>query len=539
MRAGLYARVSTKEQQKGWSIQQQLDACKTYATSQGWTVAGEYVDVHSAFREGDDDVSLKRPVASEDSFALVGEWGLERPNLYRLLADAEDGRLDVVLVWKGDRLARKSVAQDMLVIFLRKLDVRFVSITDGIDTVARPNRELERNVATQSESESRKISQRARTGKKARAEAGLSNASKMPFGYKRERVGRALLDPKPDPEMAPAVLEAYEAYATGQFTDQEIADLLSRKYPTYGRKRGVWYRGAARKMLQNPFYAGWVRHGDDLYPGQHEPIISQELFDQAQAVRAQRSSGMPGGRPTPRVYLLHRVVKCWHCGGYMHMVCVGKNRYYRDPAVINGYDCVVAGRALPMWEIDAQVAELVSRLRLPDDWRERLEELAEHREERENIEGKRQYLAGKLRRLRELYVDGDYSRPEYDQRKADLEARLVALQMPETPEVEQAGETLETLGQVWDGASKRIRRDMLRVIFEGVYVDAETRRVVCVKPWPPFTPLFRMDGLEERDDGCFYCEEQETGSEDRAAVEADPRGPAGESAVDNQTGSLT
>jgi hypothetical protein len=52
-------------------------------------------------------------------------------------------------------------------------------------------------------------------------------------------------------------------------------------------------------------------------------------------------------------------------------------------------------------------------------------------------------------------------------------------------------------------------RDMLKVIFEAIFVDVAARRLVCVKPWPPFLPLFRMDGLEERD-GCFYVQEKET-----------------------------
>ena len=56
----------------------------------------------------------------------------------------------------------------------------------------------------------------------------------------------------------------------------------------------------------------------------------------------------------------------------------------------------------------------MSRLKLPDDWRERLAELAEHREERENLEGRRNYLRGKLRRLRELYLEGDFEKAEYN-----------------------------------------------------------------------------------------------------------------------------
>jgi hypothetical protein len=168
-------------------------------------------------------------------------------------------------------------------------------------------------------------------------------------------------------------------------------------------------------------------------------------------------------------------------------------------------DCPAGGEFAPSEEIDAQVAELVSRLALPEDWRERLEELAEHQEECENVEGKRRYLESKLRRLKFLFVEeGDLSEGEYRRRKADLQAQLDALQMPETPEVEHAGETLESLGQEWADAPKKYRGEMLHCIFEAIYVDVGAQRLVCVKPYPPFVPLFRMDGLKEREDGCFY-----------------------------------
>ena len=62
-------------------------------------------------------------------------------------------------------------------------------------------------------------------------------------------------------------------------------------------------------------------------------------------------------------------------------------------------------------------------------------------------------------------------------------------------------------------APKLIQRDTLRLISQAIYVDIGVQRVVCVKPYPEFVPLFRMDGLTERE-GCFYVEEeQEAGAE--------------------------
>jgi hypothetical protein len=155
------------------------------------------------------------------------------------------------------------------------------------------------------------------------------------------------------------------------------------------------------------------------------------------------------------------------------------------------------------------------RLPLPAAWRDRLEELAEHREKRDQVEGKRLYLQGKLRRLREVYIDGDLGRGEYNRRLADLEAELDALREPEALEVEEAGATLESLAEAWKDAPMRLRAEMLKAIFESVVIDVAARRLVCVKPYPPFAPLFRMDGLREKV-GCFYVrdEDQEAGPTD-------------------------
>ena len=56
---------------------------------------------------------------------------------------------------------------------------------------------------------------------------------------------------------------------------------------------------------------------------------------------------------------------------------------------------------------------------------------------------------------------------------------------------------------------RKIQHEMLKVIFEAVYMDVLGERLAGVKPYPQFAPLFRMDGMEEREDGCFYYEEKD------------------------------
>ena len=67
---------------------------------------------------------------------------------------------------------------------------------------------------------------------------------------------------------------------------------------------------------------------------------------------------------------------------------------------------------------------------------------------------------------------------------------------------------LESLADVWEGAPVRLQAEMLRTTFESVVIDVTARRLVCVKRYAPFIPLFRLDGLTERR-GCFYVEEED------------------------------
>jgi hypothetical protein len=175
---------------------------------------------------------------------------------------------------------------------------------------------------------------------------------------------------------------AFEAYATGEYSDQQLADLLNREgYPPLGWKADRWIARTVRYMLRNPFYAGWVRYADELHQCQHEPIISQELWDRVQEVRKRRNKSGCGPR-TGRVYLLHRVCFCCYCRLPLYMNRNEERSYYLDSARNRGKDCPDVGRGVPMDLIDQQVAELVSRLRLLDDWRDRLEELANHKQQR-------------------------------------------------------------------------------------------------------------------------------------------------------------
>jgi site-specific DNA recombinase len=493
MRAGLYARVSREEQAEGYSLDEQLDAMRRFCAEQGWAVVAEYVEPGFTARTDD------RPVFRE------------------VLKDGHAGSFDVLVTHKLDRAFRSLLDQLQRLAQLTEWEVTYVSVVERIDYSTPHGKLFMAQLGALNQYYSDNLSTETRKGKRGRAKKGLSNASTTAYGYRRNEEG---LD-EIDPEAAQAVILAFESYATGEQSDTDVARMLNRAgYPPSGRARsGKWTREGVRYMLTNRFYTGWVQHDEDWYPGQHEAIISQELFDQVQTLRVKRHKSQGKGRKPHRVYLLARLARCHHCGlRLVSQACGGRKgkrgkQYYTCPATRRAIECAAGGRFVQAEIIDEQVADLVKRLHLPDDWRERLKELSNHQEERRSVEGRRRYLQSKLRRLRELYLDGDFEKAEYNRRKVELQTELDALRMPDQPQIEQAGETLESLGAEWLDAPKRLQHEMLKVIFESVTVDIAGQQLVCVKPHAPFVPLFRMDGLEEKEDGCFYPLEEKVGPE--------------------------
>ena len=485
-RAGLYARVSLEEQAEGgYSLDEQLEAMRRHAATQGWVVVSEYVD--PGFSGSDDN----------------------RPAFQRMLTDAETGRLDVIVVHKLDRGFRDLEDQLRILKHLGQLGVAFVSIVEQFDA-STPQGKLAQNVlGAFNQYYLDNLRQETKKGKRGRAKSGRSNASTPPYGYRRNEQGEDMIDP----QAAPAVKLAFESYATGNYSDGDVARILNQAgYPASGRAESRrWTREAVRYMLTNPFYAGWVRYGSDLFAGRHEPLIEQDLWDQVQAMRRKRHKGGRGVHANRRVYLLAGLARCHRC--QLPLVAEahpykGQDRLYlRDVASRRGFDCPVGGKSTRTEPLDAQVGALVQALVLPDDWRARVLDLVGRQDQQEQIKRERARLTEKLRRLQRAYLEVEIDEAAYRRERAETRARLDALVVPEEGDILQAGQFLETLAVVWAEATLAERRDLLRLLLEAVWVDVASRRVVCVQPKPAFVTLFQqVDGLVAMDDSFYFTE---------------------------------
>jgi DNA invertase Pin-like site-specific DNA recombinase len=288
MRAGVYARVSREEEAEGYSLDEQIAAMRRFCRDRGWSVVAEYVE--------------------------PGHSGTvrDRPAFTEALADCEAGNLDILLTHQLDRFYRNLQLQLETLGQLGRWGVGYLSVTEQIDYSTPQGMLFLQMLGAFNEYYVANLRREVRKGKRGRAKKGLNNASMTAYGYERNDKGIDEIEPK----AAEAVNRAFEQYATGEFSDTTIAALLNREgYPPSGRARsGRWTRESVRYLLTNPFYIGHVRHGEDLYPGQHEPLIDRETWDQVQAIRARRGAGKGAGRRAERVYLLARLACCSECG---------------------------------------------------------------------------------------------------------------------------------------------------------------------------------------------------------------------------------
>ena len=228
-------------------------------------------------------------VAMHDRYDDGGFTGgnTDRPALKRLFKDIEDGLIDVVVVYKIDRLSRSLLDFLNMVRLFDKHNVSFVSVTQQFNT-STPMGKLMINVLMSFAEYEREV-----TGERIRDKIAASKAKGMwmggvvPLGYDVDN--RKLVVNRAEAELLRHIFGRYLVLRS--FT-QLVAELDARGYRTKhhvqqdGKVRGAkkFTMPMLRWILKNPLYIGQIKHKDVTYPGEHEPIIDIETWEKVQAI---------------------------------------------------------------------------------------------------------------------------------------------------------------------------------------------------------------------------------------------------------------
>lgn len=473
MRAGIYVRVSTAEQAiGGFSLDAQVRAGDEYSQAHG----------------------LQAEVYRDEGISAAHESASQRPGFRRLLEDVEAKRIGVVIVHKLDRFSRNLVVTIQSLARIEKAGASFVSLTENIDMITPGGRLTTGMFAVFAQFYSDNLATEVSKGRQERALQGLPNGD-LPFGY------LSTGNPRNPPALVAAeatlVRAAFTRYASGTQSAHQIAGWLNSQRVPFRSKRGStrFTKATVMGMLSNPFYKGSVRYRGDELPGRHEACVDPELFDRTQRVRMSRRRMAPALKAHPlRTYMLQGIGHCLRCGHLLTCNTPKAGPRYRDTSRDKHQPCEAHRQSVVCNAIDAQIGEFFRRLELPEDWADRLHAMATESGDSGEIEKQRRSVKDRLKRLSELYLDGELPKARYEQERASLRGQLESLDAAAPPlnSMEEAAEMIRCYNGIWDAADESEKAAITKTVFEEVYVDLDSATVRYVKPRAPFLPLFRV-----------------------------------------------
>jgi site-specific DNA recombinase len=479
--AVIYLRVSTAAQadkdydEEGFSIPAQREACYRKAEALGATVVDEYLDRGESAKTAD------------------------RPALKRMLTRIMTERdVDLVIVHKVDRLARSREDDVAIGMTIRRAGAVLVSVSENVD--ATPSGKLLHAIMSgMAEFYSDNLATEALKGMTSKAKKG-GTPGRAPIGYRNTAAvvdGREIRTVTVDPERAPHVQWAFETYATGQWTIRQLTEELERRglvsVPIGRKPAKPMHMSRVASMLTNPYYTGIVRFRGVEYPGRHEPLITNKLFEQVQQISAGRHVAAELQRR--HLHYLKGTVWCGECGSrlvfsrnkghggtYDYFVCLGRHqkrtqcslRYLSvhaiETAVENHYATVQLepGR---ITELQEQLRSAMATARTEADHviASQTRRLARLRDERRKLLQAHYADAIDVSLLKE---EQDRIRRQEQETLALLDAAQVELPTLEAT-IEAAIRLVERCQDAYLGAGPKLRRQFNQAFFKKLYITRD------------------------------------------------------------------
>lgn len=319
LETGIYVRVSTEEQAKeGFSIRAQEQKLKDYARIKEWAIHKIYID------EG-----------------ISGKNITDRPQINQLIKDIKKGLVKNVLIFKIDRLTRNTSDLIYLINLFNEYNCAFNSLCESIDTQTPSGRMFIKIIGIFAEFERENIVERTKLGFERKVKEGYSLCTRTAsYGYTRN-IGDKIQ--KINEKEAVIVREVFDMFVHHGKSFLDIAkNLNERNIPT--KENSVWIARSIRNMLTNCNYIGKVRYATKdeernfEVQGNHEPIISNELYEEAQELISKISKKSYTKRPKEENYF-SGVLYCAKCGARL----VTHNDLYKNKSgekiFKSGYRC--------------------------------------------------------------------------------------------------------------------------------------------------------------------------------------------------------
>jgi len=476
----LYARKSTDVEDKQiLSIDAQLAELHTLAKREQLNVVEVFVEKKSAKMPG-------------------------RPMFGEMMARIQRGEAQGIICWKIDRLARNPVDGGQIQWLLQNGNIAHIQTHDRsyfpADNVLMMSVEL--GMATEY---IRQLSANTSRGLKHKARMGIYPGV-APFGYQNDPNTKTVVVHRKNAKL---VKKMFELYASGNVRLEHLSDMLE--------KVGVLSRGNIRInisrisfILQNPFYFGHFRYTGEIHEGKHEPLVTKDLWDKANAVlrgRGRRTSAKADPRP------FCGLLKCATCD----MSITGENKLKRQ---VSGkvhhyvyYHCSKKSKTMACDEpcirgevLDRQLSALLTDYAMPKEWVAPLSVMLDREAQTatqtasEAVQGLRERVAElsrHLARLTDVYVAQDIERDDYLARrralmseKKTLDEQIAKLEQAPTLWVEPVRNWIldaSRLGEIAkseDYASKKLPlQKIFGFVFLNLTLNAREARGIALSHW--------------------------------------------------------
>jgi len=282
------------------------------------------------------EAKIKSFVNSQENMAIYKVYSdpgftganLNRPALQEMFEDIKQGHINLVIAYKIDRLTRSPKDFYHLIEIFEDKGVDFLSVTERFDTSTPSGRLLRNIMLTFAQFERELSSERTRDKMVQRHQKGMWNGGTLPFGYKVEN--KKLLI---DEEQAKLVRRLYGAY----LDKQPLAEIYTELKKSYPLTKSRIYT-----ILRNPLYIGKIKYASKINQGNHEAIISDEVFELAQKMHCDNKRTMSPYKN----YAFAGLINCKECGSSMTPCHTNKKTksgrtkryyYYRCVSTFNRY----------------------------------------------------------------------------------------------------------------------------------------------------------------------------------------------------------
>ena len=452
-RAVLYARVSSKEQEKeGYSIPAQQRLLREYAQEHDLRIVEEFVDVETAKKAG--------RAAFGEMLAFLGQ----------------DRDCRIVLVEKTDRLYRNF--KDW--VLLDELDLQIHLVKQG-SIASKGSRSSDKFFyaiqVVMAKNYIDNLAEETSKGMLEKAKQGIW-PSRAPLGYVNVTDGSGRKCIEPDPEIAPIIRHLYERYSTGKHSIQDLTREARESGFAYRKSGGSVPRSQVHKILRNRIYSGDFDWNGKTYKGTFEPIVTKELWDRVQHVMDKRSRSAPTRSEHP--FAFSGLVSCGYCGRllvgerkkekYVYYHCAGPNRTCPEPYVREEALEAHFAEALRALAFDEEVAEwIVDALRQSHEDEKRHHDAAVAR-----LQGEYKRLQNRLDAMYVDKLDGVVDAAFYENKCAEWQeeqdkilGRIEDHQAANRSYLEEGGKLLDLArraGELFEAQEVREKRRLLEFV---------------------------------------------------------------------------